>query len=302
MSEIKVDTVGPRVDSGTLTIGAAGDTVNIAGTAGTGFPAGTTINNNADNRVITGSGTSSTLNGESNLTFDGDNLLLSANYPDFKIQDADAAANSYIQFQQVGGASIIKARSNTNDGSLSLMGGVNGGTYASFGPNIIQFYSQNTEKARMFTGGVTAFSSGIALGVGVADTASNVLDDYEEGTWTPNVANATVSSSTGHYTKIGNICYITIQLALSAIGSGNPSQISGLPFTANATSNRMGLIGMVDSRNNSTSTVELHLRSDTNSTLLIFVGKESDVANYDDDLNVMANSFSVNGSGWYTTA
>ena len=38
MSEIKVDTVGPRVDSGTLTIGAAGDTVNIAGTAGTGFP------------------------------------------------------------------------------------------------------------------------------------------------------------------------------------------------------------------------------------------------------------------------
>ena len=38
MSEIKVDTVGPRVDNGTLTIGAAGDTVNIAGTAGTGFP------------------------------------------------------------------------------------------------------------------------------------------------------------------------------------------------------------------------------------------------------------------------
>ena len=42
MSEIKVDTVGPRVDNGTLTIGAAGDTVNIAGTAGTGFPTPTT--------------------------------------------------------------------------------------------------------------------------------------------------------------------------------------------------------------------------------------------------------------------
>jgi len=42
MSEIKVDTIGPRVDSGTLTIGAAGDTVNIAGTAGTGFPTPTT--------------------------------------------------------------------------------------------------------------------------------------------------------------------------------------------------------------------------------------------------------------------
>jgi len=37
---------------------------------------GTTINNNADNRVITGSGTANTLEGESNLTFDGTNLLL----------------------------------------------------------------------------------------------------------------------------------------------------------------------------------------------------------------------------------
>jgi len=34
----------------------------------------TTINNNADNRVITGSGTANTLNGESNLTYDGTRL------------------------------------------------------------------------------------------------------------------------------------------------------------------------------------------------------------------------------------
>jgi len=39
-------------------------------------PAGVTINNNADNRVITGSGTANTLNGESNFTFDGTNLVL----------------------------------------------------------------------------------------------------------------------------------------------------------------------------------------------------------------------------------
>ena len=34
----------------------------------------TTINNNANNRVITGSGTANTLNGEANLTFDGTNI------------------------------------------------------------------------------------------------------------------------------------------------------------------------------------------------------------------------------------
>ena len=38
---------------------------------------GTTINTNADNRVITGSGTANTLNGESDLTFDGSTLLFS---------------------------------------------------------------------------------------------------------------------------------------------------------------------------------------------------------------------------------
>ena len=38
--------------------------------------AGTTINNNADNRVITGSGTANTLEGESNLTFNGTKLSL----------------------------------------------------------------------------------------------------------------------------------------------------------------------------------------------------------------------------------
>ena len=38
---------------------------------------GTTINNNADNRVITGSGTANTLNGESNLSFNGSLLDVS---------------------------------------------------------------------------------------------------------------------------------------------------------------------------------------------------------------------------------
>ena len=36
---------------------------------------GTTINNNANNRLITGSGTANTLEGESTLTYDGDGLL-----------------------------------------------------------------------------------------------------------------------------------------------------------------------------------------------------------------------------------
>jgi hypothetical protein len=286
MSEIKVDTVVPRTNPSTLTIGAAGDTVNIVGTAGTGFPS-TTINNNADNKVITGSGTANTLEAEARLLYDGDVLTQQANGSTTEFRQTVDGAGTYWS-SLIASASDVKLYTRTN--------------------SPLKFGINNATKWQIDTSGnllPSSTSQGIYLGTASANVGSspaNLLNDYEEGTWTPTVANATVGSSTGHYTKIGNICYITIQLSLTAIGSGNPSQISGLPFTANATSNRNGLIGMVDSRNNSTSTVELHLRSDTNSTLLIFVGKESDVANYDDDLNVMADSFSVNGSGWYTTA
>ena len=52
--------------SGDVTITEAGDTITISATS-----AGTTINNNADNRIITGSGTANTLEGEANLTYNG---------------------------------------------------------------------------------------------------------------------------------------------------------------------------------------------------------------------------------------
>ena len=70
MSEIKVDSIGPRVDSGTLTIGAAGDTVNIAGTAGTGFPAGVSLSGSTNNTVATVTGANA-LAGETNFIYNG---------------------------------------------------------------------------------------------------------------------------------------------------------------------------------------------------------------------------------------
>ena len=68
--------------SGQLGIGGAnyGTSGQVLTSGGSGSAAtwstvsGTTINNNADNRVITGSGSANTLNGEANLTFDGNNL------------------------------------------------------------------------------------------------------------------------------------------------------------------------------------------------------------------------------------
>ena len=54
---------------------------------------GTTINSNANNRVITGSGTANTLNGESNLVFDGTNLGIGTTSPGAAL-DIETAGNT----------------------------------------------------------------------------------------------------------------------------------------------------------------------------------------------------------------
>ncbi len=54
-------------------------------------PSSTTINNNTNNYVITGTGTSGTLNGESNLTFDGTTLTVTG--------DASITGNTVTNIQ-----------------------------------------------------------------------------------------------------------------------------------------------------------------------------------------------------------
>ena len=85
-------------------------------------------------------------------------------------------------------------------------------------------------------------SKGIYLGVTSA-TAANLLDDYEEGTWTPVAlfANDTSSNQAGTYTKIGNVVTACFTITFSATSFGVPQGFSGLPFTsANVTGNNAG--------------------------------------------------------------
>lgn len=99
----------------------------------------------------------------------------------------------------------------------------------------------------MGVGGATPSASGSGITFPATQSASsdaNTLDDYEEGTWTPNIksnganGNATGGVITGRYTKIGNVVNVWWQFSnCGTSGVANAGQqvcITGLPFTVSA--------------------------------------------------------------------
>ena len=93
-------------------------------------------------------------------------------------------------------------------------------------------------------------SGGAYLG---GTAAANKLDDYEEGTWTPVLADATsggntatIASADGTYTKVGRLVTVGCRLAdidTSGMTSSNAIYIRGLPFTvASSTRTQVGTV------------------------------------------------------------
>jgi len=85
-----------------------------------------------------------------------------------------------------------------------------------------------------------AANEGVYLGVTSA-TAANLLDDYEEGTWTGTIAGSTSDPSsavtvTCRYTKIGRVVHAAGNFAtIDTTGAAGGVRITGLPFTVTST-------------------------------------------------------------------
>lgn len=89
---------------------------------------------------------------------------------------------------------------------------------------------------RVHSGGVVSIPNGVELGSGVDATSANILDDYEEGTFTPTFTGGTVTSSYGRYVKVGNVVHVEFGFdngTITGTLTGDPS-VSGLPFTSSA--------------------------------------------------------------------
>lgn len=93
----------------------------------------------------------------------------------------------------------------------------------------------NVQNILSLTGGRIAFPA-----VQVPSVQANVLDDYEEGTWTPTLTFTTpgtlaivYSSRTGQYTKIGQFVSVQFEVITSTYTPGTAAGsmlLSGIPF------------------------------------------------------------------------
>lgn len=112
------------------------------------------------------------------------------------------------------------------------------------GATSLHFYSGSAEAFRVDTNQnlvISTAGKGIDFSANThaAGMTSELLNDYEEGTWTPTLATngfsggVTLSSSSGTYTKIGR--QVTIQGTLVLSGFAYPSaftEIGGVPYTS----------------------------------------------------------------------
>ena len=217
------------------TVGSIG-TLNSALTIGTGD---TGIQFNADNNAVM----------PHNITT-GANVDASID-----IGYSSGGTNRRFKDLYLSGSVITGGNTTNNFGSIdfksdSVRARIIGG-YASGGGGYLKFHTDSTggsdlERMRIDSSGHVIAPYGVTLGTAVGTyAAANTLDDYEEGTFSPVLADATTggnASSTGgvaSYTKIGQQVFLTIQfynINTTGLTSGNDIFIQSLPFTAKALS------------------------------------------------------------------
>ena len=275
---------------------ASGDDASMGFTAtegliltGQGSTNDVTIKNDADTAVLT------VATGTTNVDIVGDVTASTLN------ADGDTAAgdNAAIGYTASEGL-ILTGQGSTdditikNDADTTVVNVATGGTDVEISAGNILFGTAD---------------KGVYLGVTSA-TASNLLDDYEEGTWTPTLTRSGTTmtsqnlSAEASYRKVGSLVHIQFDISITAIGSGGNESafLSNLPFTAASSAGRgqifMGYFGGMAKNvirlgadiNPSSTYGDIYDVSDTATTTVVRTGITS----------LFANGGRIMGSATYT--
>ena len=114
-----------------------------------------------------------------------------------------------------------------NVASLTSAGAISGTNLSASGTLAVT--GNTTVGGTLVNTGLITASAGVAIG---GTGSANTLDDYEEGTWTPTAGTGagTLTSSTGVYTKIGRVVYVSAYVTFTGAATGSNRTYGGLPF------------------------------------------------------------------------
>lgn len=181
----------------------------------------------------------------------------------------------------IANSALISARNNANSGDIPLI------------------YADSTDIVYV---GDVGFIVGLLGGqlkfpaTQIPSSDPNILDDYEEGTWTPSLGgSATYNARAGHYTKIGRQVVAHVDIDVNTIGTGSATTISGLPFAAGF--NMTGSVGYFTS--SATNLTMMSCYVNTGNTQLTFTGLTAAANGTPPTQNVFGNATVVNATVTY---
>ena len=92
---------------------------------------------------------------------------------------------------------------------------------------------------------IVSDGKGIDFSATPSTGTSQLLNWYEEGTWTPVGQGVTLASASGFYTRVGRLVTFSANVTFPATSDAGPAFFTGLPFivNANAAANGNGTIG-----------------------------------------------------------
>tara|TARA_R100000664_G_scaffold32431_1_gene47388 strand:+ start:493 stop:1554 length:1062 start_codon:yes stop_codon:yes gene_type:complete len=245
LAELKAGTDGQVITydaSGNPTAVGPGTDGQVLTSTGAGSPpafetlptSGATLSGSTDNTIVTVTGANA-MQGEANLTYDGSDLNVTGNInptghldmPDakyVKLGTGDDFQLGHDTTNYINNWADLQIRNETSEVMIDCN---RNGSVELFHDGTKQCETSANGLAMADGKGIDFAADGQAGGM-----TSELLDDYEEGTFTADVIHQGSTSNTGHYVKIGRLVIANFRLTtLTATGNVNHQAIGGLPFT-----------------------------------------------------------------------
>jgi len=169
---------------------------------------------------------------DGNLFVQNGDFTMTDTLPRLKMIDSDGT-NQELYFEESGGIGSMTVRNGSNNGTLRLRAN-NGSTTT----NTLEIDTSGNVKVLAGNLVIGTSGKGIDFSATAGTGTSELLDDYEEGTWTPAFAfdiggtGIVYGTQSGKYTKIGNTVCVDFELNVaSGISVADYFvRLSGIPF------------------------------------------------------------------------